>query len=48
MMLLASAFQPLLAFLPIRDPFQAAIGVGRRVRVVLVKTSFAAGITRLR
>src|ERR1700730_6919141 len=31
-MLMASAFQPLLAFLPVRDPFQAAIGVGRRGR----------------
>jgi hypothetical protein len=47
-MLLASAFQTFLAFLPVGVPFQATIGVGRCVGVVLVKTSFAAGITRLR
>jgi hypothetical protein len=45
---LVSAFQTFLAFLPVGVPFQAAIGVGRRVGVVLVKTSFAAGVTRLR
>src|ERR1700686_3878729 len=47
-MLLASAFQTFLAFLPVGVPFQAAIGVGRCVAVVLVKTGFAAGIPRLR
>ena len=47
-MLLASAFQTFLAFLPVGVPFQATIGVGRCVGVVLVKTGFAAGITRLR
>jgi hypothetical protein len=47
-MLLALAFQTFLAFLPVEVPFQATIGVGRCVGVVLVKTSFAAGITRLR
>ena len=43
----ASAFQTFLAFLPVSVPFQAAIGVRRCVGVVLAKTSFAAGITRL-
>jgi hypothetical protein len=47
-MLLASAFQTFLAFLPVGVPFQATIGVGRCVGVVLVKTGFAAGITLLR
>jgi hypothetical protein len=49
-MLSASAFQMLVAFAPIAaflDPFQAAIGVGRFVGLILIRTGFEARLVGL-